>query len=439
MTEYGSTMLRKVERVDRSGRKPRRYTQYVGVVKYKVANPDYAERPEGEDNRAANQKRAYIWKQKSTHFDPATVNTASKANAALAEWVNGLKQREEQAEQAEAEAVESGLSVTVPEYVDAHIEAMRGVLEPSTLKGYMTLSKRIRAEFEGVELRALSTDQVNKWLSSHAKRVSDGRQLSNSMRFKAFCLLNAACERAVDADIIPKNPCRKAEKPKRSEPRQNAMKDSSLKALQSAIEAMEPTAVVTAAGLGLYMGLREGEICALQWRDVDMQAETVWIHQSIGQGERGQATYLKQPKSKSGNRTLKLTPQALALIKRRMARVKGELSEIGVNPTAEAMAQLFVIGPVEGGYKNPTGLTREWRAMASALDLRGSKGELCTLHDLRHTYATKAASGPLSVKELQHHLGHSNANITMDIYAEVEKQQAENRAADRMGDVFASL
>ena len=55
-------------------------------------------------------------------------------------------------------------------------------------------------------------------------------------------------------------------------------------------------------------------------------------------------------------------------------------------------------------------------------------------HDLRKTFATRAAASGVPMHELQAHLGHGSITTTTEYYTEVEKS-----AADRLRAVFAEV
>lgn len=78
---------------------------------------------------------------------------------------------------------------------------------------------------------------------------------------------------------------------------------------------------------------------------------------------------------------------------------------------------VYVVGNL-GEWVSPDVLSREWRTVSRALGIVGTEGRVPTFHDLRHTFATAAVNAPgVSVKTVAGILGHSNAAMTLNIYA----------------------
>lgn len=80
----------------------------------------------------------------------------------------------------------------------------------------------------------------------------------------------------------------------------------------------------------------------------------------------------------------------------------------------------YVLGRVDGAYMAPHSLWRDWKAIAKSLGLVGCEGKLPTFHDLWHTFAT--ISSGIDVKGVSSILGHSNAAMTLNVYASADAE-----------------
>lgn len=372
-------------------------------------------------------------KQKTKTINPNDYPTEKGAKRAAERWVESLKEDQEQAEaraekmrveRERAEARED--TVSVADYVDGFVERYRGAhgtLEESTRRDYRVSAKHIRAAFADVPLPELTAKAVDEWLVS----MQTGH--SQSSQRKAYILLNLACKYAVRDGDIEVNPVEAVRPPAGAKADPNALTLANRDYLVNELRRFRPTPVRTAAMLALYMGLRVGEIAALQWGDVDLKRKEIDVHAAIGQGKG--ATYRKSTKSEASNRRLPIPESLIAPLKERRALMRGHLAAAGVRLNADEFARLYVVGTIDGAYKNPNYISKEWRVLAENLGLTGSKGRIATFHDLRHTFATVAVANHVDVKSVQSYLGHASAAMTLNVYADAD-EDAKRRAADAM-------
>ena len=393
------------------------------IIERDVPNPEYVPKADaldedGNDARAYRQKRRTRTEQKTRMLECGPI-VESKARAAAQAWMEQENARIER---------ESGEGVTVPDYVDAFLDRWERSGEKSTMWDYRKQAKRIRKGFDGVLLHDLTGKMVTAWIDGMHR---DG--LSQATQVKAYRLLNLACRHAVKDDDLDANPCDKADAPKAPKPDPNPLTEKSRATLVRLLADMEPTPLAVAAYIGIYMGLRESEICALRWRDVDMGRKVATVHAAIGRADG--KTYLKRTKTDGSMRSLPIPEPLVGVLEARAERMRGELAKAGMELDADQFGELHVIGYVDGRYKNPETLGKEWRGFAEAFDLVGTKGRLGTFHDTRHTFATVAVAEGIDIKSIASYMGHSNANMTLNIYAD-DDENAKRAAADTMGTAY---
>ncbi|MFG6330845.1 MAG: site-specific integrase [Lachnospiraceae bacterium] len=148
--------------------------------------------------------------------------------------------------------------------------------------------------------------------------------------------------------------------------------------------------------LCLYTGLRLGELCALQWTDIDFEGKTLTVNrtvQRIAAPGRLTKTILLEttPKSESSHRTIPLTSELLEIL----SELKGK--------------QPYVFG----GKKPLEPRTMQYH-FKKILKEAGIKGR--SFHTLRHTFATNCMENNMDVKALSELLGHSDVRITLNLY-----------------------
>jgi integrase len=131
--------------------------------------------------------------------------------------------------------------------------------------------------------------------------------------------------------------------------------------------------VIAAIKLLVFTGARMSEILGLKWEWIDF--------------ERAEA---RLPDSKTGAKTIHLPPPALAVL--------ADLPRIDANPHV-------IVGNVAGAHL--VNLEKPWRAIRHAAGIEDLR-----LHDLRHAFASVAASSGMGLPIIGKMLGHMQAATT---------------------------
>jgi integrase len=178
-------------------------------------------------------------------------------------------------------------------------------------------------------------------------------------------------------------------------------------------------------------GMRRGEVAALTWPDIDLDAATLRVVMTLGVVD-GKATWKPRPKSKAGERTMSLDPATvLALRSHRKVQAEQRL-QVGaawqsrqIDWRGQHRDDLVFTWP-DGGLTHPERFSRWFRQHCAAAGLPRIR-----LHDVRHTYASaglSAATGWHEVKVISNRLGHSSIGFTLDTYAHVLPSADEQTA-----------
>jgi integrase len=174
------------------------------------------------------------------------------------------------------------------------------------------------------------------------------------------------------------------------------------------LSAIQHTATYWPVMLALATGLRRGELLALRWRNVDLNAGTLRVVQSLEQTKAG--LRFKSTKSEKG-RGVPLPSFAIAELRRHKQAQAEALLALGVRQTGDTL----LCGRAGGEPKKPENLTHEFRYLIR----RMRDFPLIRFHDLRHTHATQLLASGVHPKVVQERLGHSSIAVTMDIYSHV--------------------
>lgn len=166
--------------------------------------------------------------------------------------------------------------------------------------------------------------------------------------------------------------------------------------------------------IALCCGLRIGEVCALQWHNVDMQRRIITVANTVNRiyncDTMHTEHYSSSPKTKSSNREIPISSMllnALRIVKRRQSG--GE----------------YVVGDGTKA-KEP----RTYRETFSRLLCRLNIPQI-VFHGLRHTFATRCIESQCDYKTVSVILGHSNVATTLNLYVHPNIDQ-KKRCIDRM-------
>ncbi len=299
---------------------------------------------------------------------------------------------------------------TVGEYMTRWLEnKARPEIGPVTYARYEQLVRlHVTPLLGGVSLAKISAAHVEAFYGDLERRGE-----SASARKRVGRLLASALRHAVRLKLIPYNPAADVAKP-RAESRE--MLYLSEPQVRQFLDAACGRRLFALYAVAVGTGMRQGELLALRWTDIDFDAGTVTVQRSLTQ-VKGEFV-VKEPKSRASRRTIALP--AFALDGLRLHRAK-------------MLAEGNIAAPVfctrNGTYIEKSSLIRQcFRPVVDAANrtavekANGAEPALLPpirFHDLRHTHATLLLSQGHSIKAVAHRLGHSKADITLRVYAHV--------------------
>jgi integrase len=161
--------------------------------------------------------------------------------------------------------------------------------------------------------------------------------------------------------------------------------------------------------VAIQSGLRQGELLALRWEDVDLEARTLQVRRTLTRN--GGKLTVGLTKTARGRRTVKLTQDATEVLQAHLKRQLADIDKAGENWQENGL--VFCTG--KGTLINPSNLRR--RSLAPLLQRAGLP--LMTFHQLRHTAATILLLKNVNPKVVSEMLGHATIAITLDTYSHV--------------------
>jgi integrase len=169
--------------------------------------------------------------------------------------------------------------------------------------------------------------------------------------------------------------------------------------------------------VALKTGMRQGELFAVRWDDVDLEQAVIRVRSSFTGGMLG------TPKNRE-RRDVDLISDVV------------ELLVAWRDEHDRSISDLVFRGQNGHRFLSPTVVLRRhlYPAMAAAEIRRaGPTQEKRTFHSFRHTFAKRALESGAQITWLSRHLGHSSLKVTTDIYGHWERAERKVQAAKMEG------
>jgi integrase len=230
--------------------------------------------------------------------------------------------------------------------------------------------------------------------------------------------------------------------------------------------------------LCVSIGLRRGEVMALQWQDVDFTSSTLTIRRNLTTSSKG--VYLKDcAKTEASNRDIFFPASVKAALERQLERVTLEANVLGIkvtptspmfpnengkhsNPNVLARSLACVLGWSDPGLEQrkpnelKTGVRKpeakrtyhlsglEFRLRMTRLEHRARLEQVVrsgpvlpriSVHDLRHTAGSLMLMRGVPLETVSDMLGHKDSSITRQTYIHI----TEKFRRDNVIDLFPAL
>ena len=205
---------------------------------------------------------------------------------------------------------------------------------------------------------------------------------------KVWRLVDSSLERAVTLSVLDQNPCRALRVDLPSVP-ETIVEPLPVETVDDLIAATDPR-YSGMVELAAFAGLRWGEIAALRWTHVDVDAGSVTVAGSMQRNG-----VVKPPKTSAGRRKVRLAQRSIAAF-----------------TSLPRTEMLLFPSPAGGPLRYHNWRKRVWTPSINELGLKGFR-----FHDLRHTHASWLIDQGVDVVKVSKRLGHSRPSTTVNIYA----------------------
>ena len=253
----------------------------------------------------------------------------------------------------------------------------------NTMKGYSAAYKKIVTDWEDTPMEEITAQQVTSWLNTYSRFAQ--KTIKNILlvfrEIYEFAYVNYG---------VQNNPSLHLKAPRgKGKKERNFPSEEDIRIVNENID--KPFGLM--AYMALYTGLRRGELCALQWKDIDFDKKTIRVSKSV-YWTNDHVPHIKEPKTNAGIREVPIMDTLYDIL----LPLKKRPSE-------------YVFGLLHS-YQIDKGFARYQRETGLGV----------TLHGLRHGFASILYKNNVDIKTAAYVLGHAQSSTTLEIYTHLMEQ-----------------
>lgn len=292
--------------------------------------------------------------------------------------------------------------LTVTQLVSEWLHVMSSRIKESTAANYrMKAEKHIIPSFGNIQCSLLKAKDIYVFIEKKMKEGLSVRYISDIL------VLLKSIFRYANREYRIRNALENIVMPKRSKPEVTIFSKEQQVKLEKFIS-KQPSLTTLGISLSMYMGIRIGELCALQWGDVDFEKRIITVSKTM------QRIQVKNEKAKT--RLIITEPKS-----------SNSVREIPIPDCLMDTLHEFInsdkIYVLSGAMKPVEPRTIQYRF---AKILKNADLPSVHYHSLRHLFATNCIALGFDVKTLSEILGHSSVEVTLNryVHSSMERKRA---------------
>ncbi len=280
-------------------------------------------------------------------------------------------------------------NLTVGTLFEEWLNSVKLRVKTSTYANYrMKADRHILPEFGGLKYEKLTPSMIQDFIQKKVKSGLSSKYVSDIVIvFKTMAKYISRLyhfQNPLDDVILPKS--QKKEMQLLSEKQQNQL-------CSHLIRNQNLTSLCTL--LSINLGLRIGEICGLQWKDIDFEKQMLTVRRTVQrvQLQTGTKLLIDAPKTSSSRRSVPIPDFMMPLLKKFRSQDTAYILSGTEQPT------------------EPRTLQRRFKKILKKANLPS-----VNYHSLRHMFATNCIKAGFDVKTLSEILGHASVETTLKLY-----------------------
>ena len=274
--------------------------------------------------------------------------------------------------------------------------------KPSTIQDYrIILDRHLAPFFTGRTLERIDAQLVSDFLIAQQRRGLTPKTVGNQLTF-----LHGIFRHAIKRGWTHANPVAAIDRPRPdgADPDIRFLTQEEVEAVLRHVTNPEfGTVDLPLILVAVTAGLRQGELVALRWRDVDWTAGVIRVRRNYTRGAWG------TPKSRRSSRAVPM-----------LTRTATALEHLSQQSGFTADDDLVFAHPILGSVLDASALRKRFKTYIARAGVRDVR-----FHDLRHTFGTQAASAGIPLRTLQEWMGHRDYKTTL-IYADYQPHTHEH-------------
>ena len=325
-------------------------------------------------------------------------------------------------------------NTSLNECFDKYMQKKSLTIRDSTLTNYIFLYDRfVRDDLGNKKIKNIKKSDIESLYSA---------LLNGKIQYGTLKILHNALhptfEDAIDDDMIVKNPTdRVLDKIKRNNDAQkedrialSAREEEEFMKQAKAMPDYEQYVPIFVTLLGT--GMRVGECFALTWDDIDLKNGLIHVNKTLSYRVRSNGNtefHINSPKTKAGNRTIPMFKEVkAAFIEERKKRMQKGMCKAVIDGYSD-----FVFRNSRDNVHQSNTFNRVIKNIITTYNEQEAKNAKkekreafqirhFSVHNLRHTFATKYCQLETNLKTIQTVMGHSDISITMKVYAKATEE-----------------
>lgn len=314
--------------------------------------------------------------------------------------------------------------MTVGQWLDTWQNEYLANVKPSTVSSYeATIRNHLLPGLGALRLDSLTTHDIQEFYNSLHSPSESRNTLSSKTIKNIHGILHHALEQAMLNNYIRSNPSNACVIPKAIKKKVKPMNEHQIADFLKAIKGHKYENMFLVA---LFTGIRQGEVCGLQWECVDFDNGTILIDKQLqslrGKMRGDKEKYVLVPTKNGKERTITAAPFVMDLLWETKQAQDANRKDFG----NDFIENGLVFTDEIGNRVTPRALYRAFKLVVTELNMKDVR-----FHDLRHSYAVVSLKSGDDVKTVQENLGHATASFTLDTYGHVTEKMKKD-SADRM-------